>query len=98
MKRLERNRLGCYSESAQPACKRGRLRSSRAAHSMRIARLAIVAMLAAASAHAQSSTKEIAVTIDDLPLNGPRFELARLQAMTDRLLSGIEHQHLPVVG
>src|SRR5262245_14317966 len=98
MKRLERNRLGCYLKSAQPGRKRGRLRSSRAARSMRIAQLAIVAVLAVGSAPAQSGTKEIAMTIDDLPLNGPHFELSRLQGMTDRLLSGIQRHHLPVVG
>ncbi len=54
--------------------------------------------------HAQSQQgnsaqqKEIAVTIDDLPLNGPRFELKRLQVMTGRLLSGIKRNHIPVVG
>lgn len=42
--------------------------------------------------------KQIAITIDDLPLNGPRFELARLQTMTERLLSGIQRHHVPVVG
>jgi peptidoglycan/xylan/chitin deacetylase (PgdA/CDA1 family) len=47
---------------------------------------------------AQSPSKEIAVTIDDLPLNGPRFELARMQTMTTRLLSEIRSQNVPVVG
>jgi peptidoglycan/xylan/chitin deacetylase (PgdA/CDA1 family) len=47
---------------------------------------------------AQTSSKEIAVTIDDLPLNGPRFDLARMQTMTTRLLSEIRGQHVPVVG
>ena len=47
---------------------------------------------------AQSTAKAIAVTIDDLLLNGPRFELARLQIMTDNLLSGIQRHHVPVVG
>jgi peptidoglycan-N-acetylglucosamine deacetylase len=46
----------------------------------------------------QASPKEIAITIDDLPLNGPRFDLARLQTMTTRLLSGIKSDHVPVVG
>ena len=32
--------------------------------------------------------KEIAVTMDDLPLNGPRIELARLRTMTDKLVQG----------
>ena len=47
---------------------------------------------------AQPPAKEIAITIDDLPLNGPRFDLARLQTMTARLLSEIRAQHVPVVG
>jgi peptidoglycan-N-acetylglucosamine deacetylase len=42
--------------------------------------------------------REVAVTIDDLPLNGPRFDLKRLQAMTGRLLSGINKNQIPVVG
>src|SRR5260370_10973176 len=44
------------------------------------------------------ATKEIAITIDDVPLNGQRFELSRLQTMTDRLLSGIKSHEIPVVG
>ena len=47
---------------------------------------------------AQPAAKAIAVTIDDLPLNGPRFDLARLRIMTDRFLSGIQSHHVPVVG
>jgi peptidoglycan/xylan/chitin deacetylase (PgdA/CDA1 family) len=42
--------------------------------------------------------KEISVTIDDLPLSGPRIELIRLRAMTDKLLSGINKRRIPVVG
>lgn len=42
--------------------------------------------------------KEIAVTMDDLPLNGPRIELARLRAMTGKLLSGFKRYQMPVVG
>lgn len=48
------------------------------------------------SLHAQQ--KEIAITIDDVPLNGPRFEIKRLQAMTDKILTGIKKHQLPVVG
>src|SRR5215831_9137175 len=55
-------------------------------------------LLSAVISCAQSAPKEIAVTIDDLPLNGPRFELARLQTMTNKLLAGIENHHVPVVG
>lgn len=60
--------------------------------------LLIVIFGGAAIVSAQPPSKEIAVTIDDLPLNGPRFDLARLQTMTTRLLSGISSQHVPVVG
>src|SRR5215213_5457388 len=42
--------------------------------------------------------KEIAVTIDDLPLNGPRIEFKRLQAMTGKIRSGIKRHQIPVVG
>lgn len=43
-------------------------------------------------------TKEIAITFDDLPLNGPHIELKRLQTMTDKLLAGFKAHHVPVVG
>lgn len=42
--------------------------------------------------------KAIAVTIDDLPLNGPPLEIGRLRAMTDKLLSGIRRHQIPAVG
>jgi peptidoglycan/xylan/chitin deacetylase (PgdA/CDA1 family) len=42
--------------------------------------------------------KEIAITIDDLPLNGPRIEVNRLRAMTDKLLSEFNRDQIPVVG
>lgn len=42
--------------------------------------------------------KEIAVTIDDLPLNGPRVGQERLRVMTDRLLAGINRHRVPAVG
>lgn len=42
--------------------------------------------------------KEIAVTIDDLPLNGQQFEAARLQKMTDKFLKGIKKYRIPAVG
>jgi peptidoglycan/xylan/chitin deacetylase (PgdA/CDA1 family) len=47
---------------------------------------------------ASAQTKEIAITIDDLPLNGKQFELARLQVMTDKFLAAIKRQEVPVVG
>jgi len=57
---------------------------------------ALVLLLTLTEAAAQ--TKEIAITIDDVPLNGKQFELLRLQAMTDKLLAGIKRQQVPVVG
>jgi peptidoglycan/xylan/chitin deacetylase (PgdA/CDA1 family) len=45
-----------------------------------------------------SQPKEIAVTIDDLPLNGPRIDLKRLQSMTDKILAGINKHQIPAVG
>jgi peptidoglycan-N-acetylglucosamine deacetylase len=45
-----------------------------------------------------SQAKEIAVTIDDLPLNGPRIEIKRLQTMTDKILAGITKYKIPAVG
>jgi peptidoglycan/xylan/chitin deacetylase (PgdA/CDA1 family) len=49
-------------------------------------------------AAADPETKEIAITIDDVPLNGKQFELARLQTMTDKLLTAIKRDKVPVVG
>ena len=77
-------------------------RSRKGAAQTRLFRMALITMLvvsAAAGTYSQQSvTKEIAITIDDLPLNGPRVELARLRVMTDRLLSGIQRHQVPVVG
>ena len=64
----------------------------------------LVATLCVCSVDAQPQgssnppSREIAVTIDDLPLNGSRFELSRLQTMTDKLLAEIKRQQAPVVG
>src|SRR5215510_14091195 len=64
----------------------------------RLAGLVLFVALSSIAAYPQASPKEIAVTIDDLPLNGPRFDLARLQTMTNNLLAGIKSDHIPVVG
>ena len=54
--------------------------------------------------HAQSSSgaslspKEIAITFDDLPLNGPQFDAQRLQEMTTKLLFVIKKYQIPAVG
>jgi peptidoglycan/xylan/chitin deacetylase (PgdA/CDA1 family) len=47
---------------------------------------------------ARRAEREIAVTIDDLPLSGPRVELRRLREMTDRLVSGFGRYRIPAVG
>jgi len=55
----------------------------------------------APTAHAQEMSqreKQIAVTFDDLPLNGKQFELGRLRLMTDKLLAGIKQEQVPVTG
>ncbi len=67
----------------------------------RIASLVIAAVcvgLVRGQPQATSIRKEVAVTIDDVPLNGSRFALSRLQTMTDKLLSGIKSHQIPVVG
>jgi peptidoglycan/xylan/chitin deacetylase (PgdA/CDA1 family) len=47
---------------------------------------------------ASPAQKEIAVTFDDLPLNGPRIEIGRLRAMTARTLDGLKRHGIPAVG
>ena len=39
--------------------------------------------------------REIAVTIDDVPLNGPDLPLGALQAMTEKLLAGLHRNGIP---
>src|SRR5258708_1041533 len=72
---------------------------------VRLCRVLIIGILCGCSlGHAQAmrenpaEEREIGVTIDDLPLNGPRFDLKRLQTMTGRLLSVINKNQIPVVG
>src|SRR5262245_3011235 len=43
-------------------------------------------------------SKEIAITIDDLPLNGPQFSADRLRAMTGKILAAINKYQVPAVG
>src|SRR5215467_5315257 len=62
----------------------------------------IVGLATARSAGPQAQTaaqpKEVAITIDDLPLNGPQFDAGRLRAMTDKILAAINKHRIPVVG
>src|SRR5215468_9620135 len=64
--------------------------------------LLIVWMAPAHSVGLQAQTaaqsKEVAITIDDLPLNGPQFDAGRLRAMTDKILAAINKHRIPVVG
>src|SRR5215467_6565525 len=62
----------------------------------------IVGLAAICSVGLQAQTvtqpKEVAVTIDDLPLNGPQFDAGRLRVMTDKILAAINKHQIPVVG
>ncbi|HZS03611.1 MAG TPA: polysaccharide deacetylase family protein [Blastocatellia bacterium] len=58
----------------------------------------LAALLSVCAAGLRAQTREVAVTIDDLPLNGPQFEVKRLQAMTATFLAAIKKHQLPVVG
>ena len=53
---------------------------------------------AQSSRDASPRQKEVAVTIDDLPLSGPRIRIERLRSMTGKLLDGIKRHKIPVVG
>ncbi|HEV2861514.1 MAG TPA: polysaccharide deacetylase family protein [Pyrinomonadaceae bacterium] len=50
------------------------------------------------AAGAAPGAKEIAVTFDDLPLNGPQFDAPRLREMTAKLLAVIKKHGVPAVG
>ena len=60
--------------------------------------LSLLALQAQTVRDSDQHPKEIAVTMDDLPLNGPRIEIKRLQAMTNKILTGISNYQIPVVG
>jgi peptidoglycan/xylan/chitin deacetylase (PgdA/CDA1 family) len=47
---------------------------------------------------ADAGEKQLAITFDDLPLNGKQFELGRLRVMTDKLLTAIKREQVPVTG
>ncbi len=59
--------------------------------------LLLAAALIGAPALAQAPPREIAVTIDDLPLNGPDLPLGALQAMTEKLLAALGRNAVPSV-
>ncbi len=45
-----------------------------------------------------AQTKQIAFTIDDLPLNGAPIEIKELQNMTGKILSSLKKNQVPMVG
>ncbi|HQU86171.1 MAG TPA: polysaccharide deacetylase family protein [Pyrinomonadaceae bacterium] len=45
-----------------------------------------------------AQSKQIAFTIDDLPLNGPSIEQNRLKKMTEKLVSALKKNNIPMVG
>lgn len=49
-------------------------------------------------AEVAAQTREVAITIDDLPLNGPQFEPQRLRVMTSNFLAAIKKHQIPTVG
>ena len=64
---------------------------------MRMKNLCLFLLLClAASLHAQP--REVAITIDDLPLNGGPFDAARIRKMTDNFLAAIKKHQIPAVG
>jgi peptidoglycan/xylan/chitin deacetylase (PgdA/CDA1 family) len=52
-------------------------------------------LLLSSRAPAETPPREIAVTIDDLPLNGPDLPLPALQAMTEKLLAALKRHGIP---
>ncbi len=63
-----------------------------------LAVLFIVQMFFVGLLDSSAQSKEIAVTIDDLPLNGQQFDAARLRVMTDKFLAGLKEFQIPAVG
>src|SRR6188472_2007320 len=47
---------------------------------------------------AAAQNKAIAFTIDDLPLNGPSIEIKRLEKMTEKLVSVLKKNQIPMIG
>jgi len=45
-----------------------------------------------------AQVKAVAVTIDDVPLNGPNIGIIRLRSMTLKLLAGLNKYQIPTVG
>ncbi len=59
--------------------------------------LVLAAVLLASTANAQVPPREIAVTIDDLPVVGSDLPLAALQATTEKLIAALKREAIPSV-
>src|SRR3954468_21022048 len=42
--------------------------------------------------------RKVAITIDDLPLNGPNVDIKRLRALNENLIRAISDNKIPAVG
>ena len=60
--------------------------------------LSLLLLISGAALAPRAQSKEIAFTIDDLPLNGPSIGLERLRTMTDRILTETRKGNVPMVG
>ncbi len=57
----------------------------------------VLTSAAFAQAPAPAVPRELAITIDDLPQNGPEYGLKRMQRMTERLVAAVARHHIPAV-
>jgi len=57
-----------------------------------------ILMVSITSLTVYSQGKQLAVTMDDLPLNGPDIGLPRLREMTEKILAAFQKHKVPVVG
>ncbi len=65
---------------------------------MNISRAVLLVALILLTTSVRAQTLEVAITIDDLPLNGPQFDPQRLRAMTGTILAAIKKHQIPAVG
>lgn len=65
---------------------------------MKLKILLVILLLTLSAARTVAQTREVAITIDDLPLNGGPFDAARIRKMTDAFLAAIKKHQIPVVG
>ncbi len=67
---------------------------------MRFSRLAffVIVLFFTMTASSSAQTKNIAITIDDLPLNGPHIPIGDLQKMTKQFIDTLRKNDVPAVG